>query len=106
MNFSKIISGVYIPFWFLTKKDSLWFEAPRNYVFLLKKLRRMPKKVQDIVKETVQRGAWSCHEETGKAKLVCWNLLLRCKIIPFAVLQSMLCSSDEVERHFAIRKIR
>ena len=65
-----IFSGVYIPFWFLTKKDSMWYQAPRNYVFLLKRLGMMPKKVQDIVKETVQRGAWSCHEETGKGKVV------------------------------------
>ena len=57
---------MYIPFWFRTKKDSLWYEAPRNYVFLLQRLRMMPMKVQDIVRETVQRGAWSCHEETGK----------------------------------------
>ena len=62
-------SGVYIPFWFLTKKDCLWYQAPRNYVFLLQRLGKMPKKVQEIVRETVQRGAWSCHEETGKAKV-------------------------------------
>ena len=69
-------SGVYIPFWFLTKKDCLWYQAPRNYVFLLQRLSKMPKKVQEIVRETVQRGAWSCHEETGKAKVFFFSILM------------------------------
>ena len=97
---------MYIPFWFLTKKDALWYQAPRNYVFLLKRLKMMPNKVQDIVKETVQRGAWPCHEETGKNRICAFGSFIDIQIIPFTVLQSMLCSDDEVERHFAVKKIR
>ena len=54
-------------------------------LYQLELLRSQKKKVMDIVKETVNRGAWYAHPE--------------------AILQTMLCSEDEQERRFAVNKI-
>ena len=54
-------------------------------LYQLELLRFQKKKVVDIVKPTVQRGAWYAHSES--------------------VLQAMLCSKLEEERRFAVKKI-
>ena len=81
----EFIIGVYIPNWFNIKVKHSWIEGPRHMLYQLELLRTQRKKVTDIVKETVNRGAWYAHPE--------------------AVLQTLLCSEDEEERRFAVKKI-
>ena len=65
---------------------TLWTDAPHNVLFLLGQVRQMTKKVRDLVRSTIQRGSYCCHPET--------------------ILQALLCSQDEEDRRFAIKKIR
>ena len=66
--------------------NTLWTDGPHNILFLLGQVRKMTKKVRDIVSETIQRGSYCCHSET--------------------VLQALLCSLDEEDRRFAVQQIR
>ena len=65
---------------------TLWTDAPHNVLFLLNRVRQMTKKVRDLVSPTIQRGSYCCHPET--------------------ILQALLCSQDEEDRRFAVKKIR
>ena len=65
---------------------TLWTDAPHNVLFLLGQVRQMTKKVRDLVRSTIQRGSYCCHPET--------------------ILQALLCSQNEEDRRFAIKKIR
>ena len=87
-HISKLISltGVYLPFWKRCKMHTLWTDAPHNILFLLGQVRQMTKRVRQIVSSTIQRGSYCCHSET--------------------ILQALLCSQDEEDRRFAIKKIR
>ena len=75
-----------MPFWKRCKMHTLWTDAPHNVLFLLGQVRKMTKKVRDLVSPTIQRGSYCCHPET--------------------ILQALLCSQDEEDRRFAIKKIR
>ena len=79
------IIGVYIPNWFNIKVNHSWTEGPRHVLHQLELLRSQSKAVVEIVKDTVNRGAWYAHSET--------------------ILQTLLCSDDEEERRFAVKKI-
>jgi hypothetical protein len=81
----EFVIGVYMPNWFNIKVKHSWVEGPRHVLYQLELLRFQKKKVVDIVKPTVQRGAWYAHSES--------------------VLQAMLCSEVAEERKFAVDKI-
>ena len=81
----EFVIGVYMPNWFNIKVKHSWVEGPRHVLYQLELLRFQKKKVLDIVKPTVQRGAWYAHSES--------------------VLQAMLCSEVDEERRFAIDMI-
>ena len=77
--------GVYYPMWFEAKVKHNFIEGPRHVLKQLELLRLQPNKVQEIVMPTVISSAWYSHSE--------------------AVLQTLLCSEDEVERRFAVQKV-
>ena len=79
------IVGVYYPMWFEAKVKHNFIEGPRHVLKQLELLRLQPNKVQEIVMPTVISSAWYSHSE--------------------AVLQTLLCSEDEVERRFAVKKV-
>ena len=66
--------------------NNSWSDGPRNVLFKLECLRSQPKAVQLCVMVTVRSSAWFAHSE--------------------AILQTMLCSSDQEERLYAINKIK
>ena len=66
--------------------NTLWTDAPYNVLFLIGQVRKMSKKVREIVSPTIQRGSYCCHSET--------------------ILQALLCSKNEEDRRFAVKQIR
>ena len=81
-----VILGLYIPIWHRIKLEPKWTNAPSHFLAILQKLRLMEKRVQKLLKPTLQLGAYCCHPET--------------------ILQALLCSDCEEDRRFAIVKIR
>lgn len=81
----QFIVGVYLPNWFNTKVKSSFSEGPRHVLFQLELLRSQPRKVVQILEQTVRKSSWYAHPE--------------------AVLQTMLCSKNEEERRVAVKKI-
>ena len=66
--------------------QTLWTDAPHHILFLIGQVRKMTKRVREIVSSTIQRGSYCCHSET--------------------ILQSLLCSQNEEDRRFAVKQIR
>ena len=56
------IMRVYIPVWFQLKKTPVWYEAPRIYLDLVKRVSTQDKRVRDIVQPVLQNGAYCLHE--------------------------------------------
>ena len=75
----------YFKLYFDIKVKNCLTDGPNHILTALKILRTQPKEVQDIIKDTISRGAYHAHSE---------NLIL-----------SLLSSNVESERVFAIEKI-
>ena len=80
------IVGVYYPCWFQIKCKHNWLDGPRHVLRQLQLLRLQHIETQGCVESYVKSSAWYAHSEM--------------------VLQTMLCSSDERERSFAVAQIR
>ena len=79
------IVGVYYPLWFEAKVKHNHVEGPRHVLKQLVLVRLQKKAVQDIVMPYVVSGAWYSHSE--------------------CVFLTLLNSSDEEERRFAVKKL-
>ena len=74
-----------LPMWFNIKVQHSWVEGPRHILTQLSLIKLQSNKVQRIVDPYARSTAWFSHSE--------------------AVLQTMLCSSQQEERVWAVEKI-
>ena len=81
----KFIIQSYFKLYFDIKVRNSMVEGPNHILTTLRLFRKQPKEVQNIIKDTISRGAYHAHSE---------NVLL-----------ALLCSNLEEERVFAIEKI-
>ena len=81
----EFIIGVYYPMWFEAKVKNNFIEGPRHILKQLELVRLQRKSIQDIVMPYVISSAWYSHSE--------------------AVLLTLLCSNDEEERRFGVKKL-
>ena len=79
------IMTVYVPMWFDIKVHHSWIEGPRHVLTHLQLLRLQAPDVQKILLPYLKTSSWFAHSES--------------------ILQTMLCSPDQTEREFAIKKI-
>ena len=79
------ILTVYVPMWFNIKVHHSWIEGPRHVLTHLQLLRLQAPDVQKILLPYLKTSSWFAHSES--------------------ILQTMLCSPDQTEREFAIKKI-
>ena len=79
------VVSVYFPMWFNIKVQHSWLEGPRHILTQLSLIQLQSNKVQRIVDPYARSTAWFSHSE--------------------AVLQTMLCSSQQEERVWAVEKI-
>ena len=63
-----------------------WTEGPRHILFQLQCLKSQSKEVVDLVRPTIKRSAWYAHSE--------------------AILQTLLCSNDQLERKKGVKIIQ
>ena len=92
-NFRAIMEWaiIYLHMWFEIKANSSIIAGPHHKLKEIQIIQRMKgkdtrsKQVKEIAMKFIQKGAWHAHSEH--------------------VLLSLLCSSDEEDRHFAINKI-
>ena len=80
----KFIIQSYFKLYFDIKIKNSMVEGPNHILTTLRLFRKQPKEVQNIIKDTISRGAYHAHSE---------NVLL-----------ALLCSNLEEERVFAIEK--
>ena len=71
--------------WFKLKINQHWIQGPCHLLYQLQLWRDHTDVVQNPTHETIQRGAYYAHSEH--------------------LLQSLLCSSEEENRRFAVNKI-
>ena len=79
------IVSIYVPQWFSIKVRSSWIEGPRHVLTHLELMRLQAPEVQEILLPYLKTSSWYAHSE--------------------AILQTMLCSEDQSEREFAVKKI-
>ena len=79
------IVSVYAPLWFEIKAQHSWIHGPRHVIKHLQCLRLQSSEVQRILIPYLKTSSWYAHSE--------------------AILQTMLSSSDQGERAFAVEKI-
>ena len=79
------VVSVYFPMWFNIKVKHSWLEGPRHILTQLSLIHLQSIKVQRIVMPYARSTAWFSHSE--------------------AVLQTMLCSSEQEDRVWAVEKI-
>ena len=85
------VVNAYFFMWFEIKIDSSIISGPYHKLKEVKLIQGMKRKdegsrkVKDIAKKFIEKGAWHAHSEH--------------------ILLSLLCSDDEADRHFAINKI-
>ena len=79
------IVALYAPMAFLIKQQNHWMNAPFLYVEMIKKMRLLHPRMQEVLKPVFQRGAYCLHPEY--------------------LLQAMLCSADQGLRRDAVRII-
>ena len=79
------IVSVYAPLWFEIKTKHSWLYGPRHVLKHLECLRLQSPEVQRILIPYLRTSSWYAHSES--------------------VLQTMLASSDQKEREFAVQKI-
>jgi hypothetical protein len=78
--------STYIPMWFQIKVKHSWLYGPRHVLTHLQLLKLQSPRVQVILMPYLRTSSWYAHSE--------------------AILQTMLCSLDQDERHFAVAKMR
>ena len=77
--------SLYFPMFFLIKVKHSWLEGPRHVLHELSLFRLQSPTVQDILHKTLHRSAWNSHSES--------------------ILQTMVCSEEQLEREFAVKMI-
>ena len=81
----EFIIGVHIPTWFLIKVKYHCTEGPQHVLYQHMQLRKQSRTIVDMVMPTVQGGAWYAFSEN--------------------ILQTMLCSENEIVRRKGIERI-
>ena len=81
----KFVIQSYFKLYFNIKVKNSLVDGPKHIVTALSIYRKQPKEVQNVIKDTLSRGAYHAHPE---------NIIL-----------ALLCSNLEDERAFAIKKI-
>ena len=71
--------------WFQLKIHHHWIEGPKHILHQIVLWREQPELAMEFTHETIQRGAYYAHSEH--------------------LLQSLLCSDDEEQRRFAVKRI-
>ena len=79
------VIGSYYPMWFHLKIEHHWIKGPEHILHQIVLWREQTEVVMEFTHETIQRGAYYAHSEH--------------------LLQYLLCSEDEVQRRFAVKKI-
>ena len=81
----QFIVGQYYPMWFRIKVHHSWLCGPQHVLSQVECLRQQPKVIQDNVLKYVVSSSWFGHLE--------------------AILQTLLTSDQEEDKHFAVKKI-